>query len=46
MQSVWLETYLNNKTLLIKIILFETSFTDNNNPVVILLKWFTVDQLI
>jgi len=41
-----METYLNDKKLLIKITLFKTTFTDNNNSTVIFLKGFTVVQLI
>jgi len=41
-----MEAYLNDKMLLIKITLFETSFTDNSNYMIIFLKWFTVVQLI
>jgi len=46
MQSTWMEAYLNDKMLLVKITLFKTSFTDNSNFKVIFLKWFTVVQLI
>lgn len=38
MQSTQMEAYLNDKMVLIKITLFKTSFTDNSNYTVILLK--------